>query len=121
MAGVIALALLALSMQRKYQIAGKHDWIEPLNLYVMVVAEPSERKSAVINQMIKVIHAFEANYNEAHALEREKTKSNISRLLLNEINYQKVMNRSKKALKLELKNFKTLLIKKMKNISMHLT
>ncbi|MDD6639710.1 MAG: DUF3987 domain-containing protein [Erysipelotrichaceae bacterium] len=38
----------------------------------MVVAEPSERKSAVINQMIKVIHAFEINYNETHSLEREK-------------------------------------------------
>lgn len=81
MAGVIALALLALSMQRKYQIAGKHDWIEPLNLYVMVVAEPSERKSVVINQMIKVIHAFETNYNEAHALEREKSEIEYQSLI----------------------------------------
>lgn len=100
MAGVIALALLALSMQRKYQIAGKHDWIEPLNLYVMVVAEPSERKSAVINQMIKVIHAFEANYNEAHALEREK----------NEIEYQSLVakrNKLSKSYEQEQKSLET--------------
>lgn len=81
MAGVIALALLTLSMQRKYQIAGKHDQVEPLNLYVMVVAEPSERKSAVINQMIKVIHAFETNYNEAHALELEKSEIEYKSLI----------------------------------------
>ena len=81
MAGVIALSVLALSMQRKYQIQGKSDWDEPLNLYAMVVAEPSERKSAVINQMIKVIHAFEINYNEAHSLEREKSELEYQALI----------------------------------------
>lgn len=81
MAGVIALSVLALSMQRKYQIAGKADWDEPLNLYAMVVAEPSERKSAVINQMIKVVHAFEMNYNEAHSLEREKSELEYQALI----------------------------------------
>ena len=89
MAGVIALSVLALAMQRKYQIAGKTDWIEPLNLYAMVVAEPSERKSAVINQMIKVIHAFELNYNESHALEREKS----------EIEYQALISKRNKLVK----------------------
>lgn len=81
MAGVIALSVLALSMQRKYEIEGKHDWIEPLNIYAMVVAEPSERKSAVINQMIKVIHSFEMNYNEAHSLEREKSEIEFQNLI----------------------------------------
>lgn len=89
MAGVIALSVLALSMQRKYLIEGKRDWKEPLNLYAMVVAEPSERKSAVINQMIKVIQAFEINYNEAHSLEREKS----------EIEYQSLINKRNKLVK----------------------
>lgn len=55
----------------------------------MVVAEPSERKSAVINQMIKVIHAFETNYNEAHALELEKS----------EIEYQSLIAKRNKLVK----------------------
>lgn len=37
------------------------------------------------------------------------------------INYQLAMKMNKKNSEIELKNFRTLLIKKMKNISMHLT
>ena len=81
MAGVVALAILALSMQRKYQIEGKPDWLEQLNLYFCVVAPPSERKSAVINHLIKVIHIFEMNYNEAHALELEKSELEYQALI----------------------------------------
>ena len=81
MAGVVALAILALSMQRKYQIEGKPDWLEQLNLYFCVVAPPSERKSAVINHLVKVIHIFEMNYNEAHALELEKSELEYQALI----------------------------------------
>ena len=81
MAGVVALAILALSMQRKYKIEGKPDWLEQLNLYFCVVAPPSERKSAVINHLIKVIHIFEMNYNEAHALELEKSELEYQALI----------------------------------------
>ena len=81
MAGVVALAILALSIQRKYQIEGKPDWLEQLNLYFCVVAPPSERKSAVINHLIKVIHIFEMNYNEAHALELEKSELEYQALI----------------------------------------
>lgn len=83
MAGAIALSVLALSMQRKYQIEGKTDWNKPLNLYAMIVAESIERKSAVINQKVKVIYSFEINYNDAHSLEREKS----------EIEYQALINK----------------------------
>ena len=48
MSASAALAVLALCQQGKYRIAGKEDWREPLNLFVVIVAEPSERKSAVI-------------------------------------------------------------------------
>lgn len=45
MAATAALAVLALCQQGKYRIKGKDDWIEPLNLFTVIVAESSERKS----------------------------------------------------------------------------
>ncbi|MFA7011136.1 MAG: YfjI family protein, partial [Bacilli bacterium] len=80
MAFVSALAILALAMQKNYKVVGKTDWEEQLSLYVMIVAEPSDRKSAVLNQMVKVIHAFEANYNNSHQTELQKNHDEYNRL-----------------------------------------
>lgn len=63
MSASAALAILALCEQGKFRIRGKADWTEPLNLFVVVVAEPSERKSAVISLMTRPVNAFEADYN----------------------------------------------------------
>ena len=76
MSASAALAILALCEQGKYRIRGKADWTEPLNLFVVIVAEPSERKSAVISFMTKPINAFEAEYNKQNAAELEASKMN---------------------------------------------
>ena len=81
MACVSALAVLALAMQRHYKVVGKADWEEQLSLYAMIVAEPSDRKSAVLSQMAKVLNAFEASYNDKHSLELQKNHDEYSRLL----------------------------------------
>lgn len=79
MAATAALAVLALCQQGKYQIKGKEDWIEPLNLFAVIVAEPSERKSAVISHMTGAVHRFEAEYNKQHsgAVERSRMEKRI--------------------------------------------
>lgn len=79
MAVTAALAVLALCQQGKYRIKGKDDWIEPLNLFTVIVAEPSERKSAVINHMTGAVHRFEAEYNKQHsgAVERSRMEKRI--------------------------------------------
>ena len=64
MAGTAALAVIALAMQGKYKVRAKEDWVEPVNLYVVNVAEPAERKSAVISLMTKFMSDFEAEYNK---------------------------------------------------------
>ena len=74
MAGVASLALMSIAMQPRYKIIGKSDWEEQLSLYCMIVAEPSDRKSAVFNQIIKVIQAFEAEYNEHHSIDFLKSQ-----------------------------------------------
>lgn len=79
MAATAALAVLALCQQGKYRIKGKDDWIEPLNLFIVIVAEPSERKSAVISHMAGVVHRYEAAYNQQHAaaIERSRVEKRI--------------------------------------------
>ena len=79
MAATAALAVLALCQQGKYRIKGKDDWIEPLNLFTVIVAEPSERKSAVISHMTGAVHHFEAEYNKQHsgAVERSRMEKRI--------------------------------------------
>lgn len=79
MAATAALAVLALCQQGKYRIKGKDDWIEPLNLFTVIVAEPSERKSAVISHMIRAVQQFEATYNQQHsgAIERSKLEKRM--------------------------------------------
>lgn len=79
MSAASSLAILALCQQGKFRIRGKSDWTEPLNLFVVVVAEPSERKSAVISFMTKPVNAFEAEYNLQNSarLEQSKIEKNI--------------------------------------------
>ena len=76
MSASAALAILALCEQGKFRIRGKADWTEPLNLFVVVVAEPSERKSAVISLMTRPVNTFEADYNRQNAAELEASKMN---------------------------------------------
>lgn len=80
MAGVASLALMSIAMQPRYKVIGKSDWEEQLSLYCMIVAEPSDRKSAVFNQIIKVIQSFEADYNERHSIDVLKSQEEHSSL-----------------------------------------
>lgn len=80
MAGVTSLAIMSIAMQPRYKVVGKSDWEEQLSLYCMIVAEPSDRKSAVFNQIIKVIQSFEADYNERHSIDVLKSQEEHSSL-----------------------------------------
>lgn len=86
MAAASALSVIAVCVQGKYKIQGKPDWIEPLNLYSAVVANPAERKSAIIALLTKYINEYEYKYNEANAedVNRSRLEKNM---LIKEINY----------------------------------
>lgn len=81
MAGTAALAVLAVCAQGKYHIYGKSDWSEPLNLFAVVVAEPSERKSAVISAMTRPLDLYESEYNRTHAADFEQSRMQKNILL----------------------------------------
>ena len=74
MAGTVALAILSVAMQGKYEIQGKADWQEPLNLYTIVVAPPSDRKSAVSHMMVKPVNRYETQYNLRNAARFESNQ-----------------------------------------------
>ncbi len=74
MPGTAVLAILAMCCQGKYVIQGKADWIEPLNLYTNVIAQPSERKSAVEHHIVRPADNFEIQYNLRNAARVESSK-----------------------------------------------
>jgi len=64
MAAVASLAILALCLQGKFKIEGKKDWVEPLNIYTLIIALPAERKSAVMMLMSEPVKQFENAENK---------------------------------------------------------
>lgn len=69
MAAVASLGVLSCCLQGKFQIQIRRGFIEPLNLYTLVVAAPGERKSSVMRSMTRVLSDYEAKYNEEHSEE----------------------------------------------------
>jgi len=69
-----ALGIMSICTQGKYRIRGKQDWVEPLNIYIVIIAEPSERKSAVISFSAKPVNEYEAEYNRQNAAALESSR-----------------------------------------------
>ena len=61
MAAAGLLAVCALAAQGAWKIEVKPDWVEPLNLYALIIAPPSERKSPVLREIARPVYAFEAD------------------------------------------------------------
>ena len=64
MAVVIALGIFAVCAGRHYRIEGNANYYEPLNLYVLLVAEPGERKSSIMQNMTRFLFEYEQSENE---------------------------------------------------------
>ena len=77
MAACQALGVLALCCQGLFEINIKPDWTEPVNLYLLEMARPSERKSPTLKQMVQPIYDYMQNYNEANADEIAASESRI--------------------------------------------
>lgn len=64
MVAVQLLAVLAVALQGKFVVKPKAGWFEPLNLYTLVVAKPSERKSPALKATTQVLKKFEKEENQ---------------------------------------------------------
>lgn len=63
MAAVCGLAVMGLFSQGKFKVRIKGSWEEPLNLYSVIVASPTGRKSPITRLMTKCISDFEVEKN----------------------------------------------------------
>ena len=80
MAAVACLTACSACMRNLYKVEGKSDWMEPTNLYSVIIAEPSERKSSVIRFITKPIDDFIDEYNKAHSVDIEMSRARRQRL-----------------------------------------
>lgn len=74
MAGTAALTLSAVCIQGKYVIEGKPGWVEPVNLFANIIANPSERKSTVLHAVVSPADNYEVQYNLRNAGRVEGSK-----------------------------------------------
>lgn len=58
------LTVISLCNQGKYLIEGKEGWKEPVNLYTLIIARPSERKSPTMVKITKPLVEYEKEENE---------------------------------------------------------
>jgi hypothetical protein len=60
LAGLLSLAVLSSSLAGRVELNPWGDWLEPLNLFLMVVLPPGHRKSAVFASVTQPLQQFEA-------------------------------------------------------------
>ncbi|HYQ66152.1 YfjI family protein [Actinophytocola sp.] len=64
LAGCVALAALSTAAGGRAVVQVRPGWVEPVNLYTVVVMEPSARKSPVFTAMVRPIYALEKALRE---------------------------------------------------------
>lgn len=89
MAAVCALALMASAVQGKFEIMGKDDHLEQLNLYILLIARSGERKSAIVRMMTKPIYAYEERENHSRQSTIAKQEAHLNVLDLEIKKYEK--------------------------------
>lgn len=80
MAAVAVLSVASACMRNNYKVEGKSDWHEPTNIYSVIIAEPSERKSAVISLASRPVDEYVREYNDAHRVDFEMSKATRQKL-----------------------------------------
>lgn len=77
---MLALAVAGAALAKRCEVHVRADWWEPLNLFVVVVMEPGERKSAVFREITAPLVSFEAA--ECERLAPEIERNEVDRRLL---------------------------------------
>jgi hypothetical protein len=75
MAAVLSLGVLSAAFQSRYEAEITTDWKEPLCLYLIAVASPGERKSAVMSALTAPVYEFEEAKREAESAEVAKSRA----------------------------------------------
>ncbi|MDB4396316.1 YfjI family protein [bacterium] len=75
LAGFLGLATVATSIQGKYSVQVENGYSEPLNIWMLVAMDPSNRKSSALKSMIEPLVSYEENQEESLREVIAKTES----------------------------------------------
>ena len=78
MAAVCALAVLSCALQGKFIVHAKSGYDEPLNLYILIIANSGERKSPIVRMMTRPIYKYEDRENQRIQELMEADQANLS-------------------------------------------
>ena len=67
MAASCALGMLSICLQKNYKVRINPTWTEPVHLYILIVADPSEKKSPCVKLMCYPLIEYEEKWNRDHA------------------------------------------------------
>jgi hypothetical protein len=81
----VALSALSVCLQGKAKVSFSPYWSEELNLYMLIIAPPGERKSAVFSAMTSPINKFVNEYNALHLIDVQ-TYFNSKKMLDSKLN-----------------------------------
>lgn len=73
------LGILSVCLQGKFLVRIKPDWEENVNLYILVIARPSERKSPVLQNLVYPLYSYtkEQNIIRGPEIQEYRTKKKI--------------------------------------------
>lgn len=97
MGGILSLGILATAFQSRYEVEITPDWTEPLCLYTLAIAQPAERKSAVISKLTTPLYEYENMRQEDER--KEVAQNRAERDML-----EKALEQKKKEASKETKN-----------------
>ena len=75
MSATMVLGVMAIAFQKRYVVIINPDWVEPLCLYLLSIAAPGERKSAVSSASTKPVFVCESKQREIEAVEIMQNKA----------------------------------------------
>jgi hypothetical protein len=67
LAAMLALACCATALAKRYEVHVRPDWIEPLNLWIVVAMPPSSGKTPVLKHAKRPLQTWEKDRNERRA------------------------------------------------------
>lgn len=77
MVATAVITTISLCNQGKYLIQGKEGWKEPVNLYSLIIARPSERKTPTMAKVVKPLVEYEKEENERRKFDIKNSKDRM--------------------------------------------
>ncbi len=75
LAGLLVIAVVSSTIARRVEVEPRPGWREPVNVFVAVVLDPANRKSAVFSEATKPLEEIEAEFIEAARVSVARARS----------------------------------------------